>query len=88
MCAGCELVAAAQGANQLARTALFSGRRLDGGSRGWRYFAGADLVSAVEPDFVSPEEPESVAGEVALSVLLLAPVPEPEVLLVPALSVL
>ena len=46
------------------------------------------LVSAVEPDFVSPEEPESVAGEVALSVLLLAPVPEPEVLLVPALSVL
>ena len=46
------------------------------------------LVSAVEPDFVSPEEPESDAGEVALSVLLLAPVPEPEVLLVPALSVL
>ena len=46
------------------------------------------LVSAVEPDFVSPEEPESVAGEAALSVLLLAPVPEPEVLLVPALSVL
>ena len=46
------------------------------------------LVSVVEPDFVSPEEPESVAGEVALSVLLLAPVPEPEVLLVPALSVL
>ena len=46
------------------------------------------LVSVVEPDFVSPEEPESVAGEVALSVLLLALVPEPEVLLVPALSVL
>ncbi len=46
------------------------------------------LVSVVEPDFVSLEEPESVAGEVALSVLLLAPVPEPEVLLVPALSVL
>ena len=46
------------------------------------------FVSVVEPDFVSPEEPESVAGEVALSVLLLAPVPEPEVLLVPALSVL
>jgi hypothetical protein len=47
MCAGYELVAAAQGANQLARTALFSGRRLDGGSRGWRYFAGADLVSVL-----------------------------------------
>ena len=46
------------------------------------------LVSVVEPDFVSLEEPESVAGEVALSVLLLALVPEPEVLLVPALSVL
>jgi len=46
------------------------------------------LVSGVEPDFVSLEEPESVAGEVALSVLLLALVPEPEVLLVPALSVL
>ena len=46
------------------------------------------LASVVEPDFVSLEEPESVAGEVALSVLLLAPVPEPEVLLVPALSVL
>ena len=46
------------------------------------------LVSVVEPDFVSLEEPESVAGEVALSVLLLAPVPELEVLLVPALSVL
>ena len=46
------------------------------------------LVSVVEPGFVSPEEPESVAGEVALSVLLLALVPEPEVLLVPALSVL
>ena len=46
------------------------------------------LVSVVEPDFVSLEEPESVAGEVELSVLLLAPVPELEVLLVPALSVL
>lgn len=46
------------------------------------------LVSVVEPDFVSLEEPESVAGEVALSVLLLALVPELEVLLVPALSVL
>ena len=46
------------------------------------------FVSVVEPDFVSPEEPESVAGEVTLSVLLLALVPEPEVLLVPALSVL
>ncbi|MEY3817151.1 MAG: hypothetical protein RI966_1128 [Actinomycetota bacterium] len=46
------------------------------------------LASVVEPDFVSLEEPESVAGEVALSVLLLALVPEPEVLLVPALSVL
>jgi uncharacterized membrane protein len=46
------------------------------------------LASVVEPDFVSLEEPESVAGEVALSVLLLAPVPELEVLLVPALSVL
>ncbi len=46
------------------------------------------LASVVEPDFVSPEEPESVAGEVALSVLLLALVPELEVLLVPALSVL
>ena len=46
------------------------------------------LASVVEPDFVSPEEPESVAGEVELSVLLLAPVPELEVLLVPALSVL
>ena len=50
--------------------------------------AASVLVSVVEPDFVSLEEPESVAGEVALSVLLLAPVPEPEVLLVPALSVL
>jgi uncharacterized membrane protein len=46
------------------------------------------LASVVEPDFVSLEEPESVAGEVALSVLLLALVPELEVLLVPALSVL
>ena len=46
------------------------------------------FVSVVEPDFVSLEEPESVAGEVELSVLLLALVPEPEVLLVPALSVL
>ena len=46
------------------------------------------LASVVEPDFVSLEEPESVAGEVELSVLLLAPVPELEVLLVPALSVL
>ena len=46
------------------------------------------LASVVEPDFVSLEEPESAAGEVALSVLLLALVPEPEVLLVPALSVL
>jgi hypothetical protein len=46
------------------------------------------LASVVEPDFVSLEEPESVAGEVELSVLLLALVPEPEVLLVPALSVL
>ena len=46
------------------------------------------LVSVVEPDFVSLEEPESVAGEVELSVLLLAPVPELEVVLVPALSVL
>ena len=46
------------------------------------------LASVVEPDFVSLEEPESVAGEVELSVLLLAPVPEFEVLLVPALSVL
>ena len=50
--------------------------------------AASVLVSVVEPDFVSLEEPESVAGEVALSVLLLALVPEPEVLLVPALSVL
>ena len=46
------------------------------------------LVSVVEPAFVSLEEPESVAGEVELSVLLPALVPEPEVLLVPALSVL
>ena len=46
------------------------------------------LASVVEPDFVSLEEPESVAGEVELSVLLLVPVPELEVLLVPALSVL
>lgn len=46
------------------------------------------LASVVEPDFVSLEEPESVAGEVELSVLLLALVPELEVLLVPALSVL
>ena len=46
------------------------------------------LASVVEPDFVSLEEPESVAGEVELSVLLLGPVPELEVLLVPALSVL
>ena len=46
------------------------------------------LASVVEPDFVSLEEPESAAGEVALSVLLIALVPELEVLLVPALSVL
>ncbi len=33
MCADCEFVAAVCGANQLARTALFSRRRFGGGSR-------------------------------------------------------
>ena len=45
MCADCELVAAVCGANQLARTALFSRRRLGSGSRVRCYLAGADLVS-------------------------------------------
>jgi hypothetical protein len=82
MCAGCELVAAAQGANKLARTALFSGRRLDGGSRGWRYFAGADLVSVLVAGaavVVLELESEPLELDDSLVLLVVVSLVEPEV---------
>ena len=83
MCAGCELVAAVCGANQLARTALFSGHRFGGSSR-WRYFAGADLVSvfvAGAAGVVLALEPESEPLELddSLVLLVVASLVEPEV---------
>ena len=84
MWAGCELVAAVCGANQLARTALFSGRRFGGGSSRWRYFAGADLVSvfvAGAAGVVLALEPESEPLELddSLVLLVVASLVEPEV---------
>ena len=83
MCADCELVAAVCGANQLARTALFSRRRLGSSSRRC-YLAGADLVSvfvAGAAGVVLALELESEPLELddSLVLLVVASLVEPEV---------